>query len=312
MQVFNIDTNKDISKHVMGAIQLMRLRETHSRRPPMPRPIHRIIWESILYRTFRETVNRPFAIDFQPDVDFCAKAEGILQSLTFPDASPADNSPVIGIPLALQKLIIQVVQLCKSPTKANVDVLQRLAAGMHYWESSILEEGYCRLKEVPWSTKESADRAEVFRQHSTSLHILAASLLLDWVIASQEVSIDDFALPPAGDTWQVRRGLEILRCPQAHEEWSRCYLGSWPSMIFGYAVDRPDDIALIRNDLKERFQKLGLGGELFLLEELEHIWHLRESSWITKCFGADIDSTHVAIGGVRFFVASAPFQDVGA
>src|ERR1700744_3772385 len=91
-QVFNLETNKDITKHLRGAIQLMKLRDVHSRRPPIPRPIHRIIWESILYQIFRQTANHPFVVDFQPDSEFCARAVDALQSQAFPDASPADNN----------------------------------------------------------------------------------------------------------------------------------------------------------------------------------------------------------------------------
>ncbi|KIW93364.1 uncharacterized protein Z519_05969 [Cladophialophora bantiana CBS 173.52] len=277
--VFSIGTNKDIGKHVMGAIQLMKLRCTHSRRPPMPRPIHRIIWESILYQVFRQTVNRPFAVDFQPDFEFCARAEETLQSLTFPDASAADNSPVIGFPLALQKLIIEIVQLCKSPAKPEPELLEVLGRQLGYWEQTILEEGHCVNEEDSWLTKTPAERARIFHQHSTSLHILAASLLLDWVSRSHEVYETESPLPPAGDTWQVRRGLEIMQCPQANEEWSRCYLGSWPTLIFGYAVDKPEDIALIRNDLRQRFHKLYSGEELLFLEELESVWRTRGVSY---------------------------------
>ncbi|OAL28862.1 hypothetical protein AYO20_09342 [Fonsecaea nubica] len=273
--VFDIGTNKDIGKHVRGAIQLMKLRWTHSRRPPMPRPIHRIIWESILYQVFRRTVNRPFAVDFQPDFEFCARAQETLQSLTFPDASPADNSPVIGFPLALQKLIIEIVQVCKSPTKAEPELLDVLGREMSFWEKTILEEGHCVKECDSWSVGTAAERARIFHQHSTSLHILAASLLLDWVSRAHEVSETTSLLPPVVDTWQVRRGLEILQCPQANEEWSRCYLGSWPTLIFGYAVDKPEDIALIRRDLRQRFHQLYSGEELLFLEELESVWRTR-------------------------------------
>ena len=96
-------------------------------------------------------------------------------------------------------------------------------------------------------------------------------------MSSQATSNTDSPLPHTGDSWQIRRGLEVMRCPQASEEWSRCYLGSWPTLIFGYAVEKEDDIALIRNDLKQRFQQLHSGEELLFLEELEYVWHLRGS-----------------------------------
>lgn len=274
LQIYTIRTNKDIAKHVKGAIQLVKLRSIHSKRPPIQRPIHRIIWESILYQVFRQTVNRPFAIDFQPDVEFCLKAEENLKSLTFPDASPADNSPVIGFPLRLQKFIIEIVQLCKSPAKPDPQVLQSLTGEMEFWEGKILNEGHCVEEEGP--PIGSAKQGHVFREHSTSLHILAASLLLDWVSRSQEISCEgEVKLPPTSQSWQVRRALKILRCPQISEEWSGCYLGSWPSLILGYAVDKPEDVALIRNDFEQRFHKLYSGEELLFIRELEEVWRMR-------------------------------------
>lgn len=255
----------------------MKLRCTRSRKPPAARPIHRIMWESILYQVFRQTVNHPFSVGFQPDYEFCARAERILQSLIVPDASPEDNSPVIGFPLSLQKFIIEIVQLGKSRVIPEPHALENLAKEMEYWESTILEAGHC-LKEQDsdhqrWAPSE---RALVFHQHSTSLHILAASLLLHWVTRSRGVPYDTkFRLPPTSNAWQVRRALEILQCPQANEDWSRCYLGSWPTLIFGYAVETPKDVALIRRDLENRFRRTCSGEELRLLEELESVWQRR-------------------------------------
>lgn len=279
-QVFTVDTNGDIPKHVTGAVQLINLRYAQSRRPPMTRPIHRIIWESILYQMFRQTVRHPFSVNFQPDFDFCARAEDVLQSLTFPDASPADNSPVIGFPLGLQKFIIEVVQLCKSPSAPSVEVVLSLERQMEYWESTVLDDEQCIEGGHATDCATPSDRSRVFHQHSTSLHILAASLLLDWVSRSQEVAHEtEQHLPPPCNSWQVQSALRIMRCPQASEDWSRCYLGSWPALIFGYAVDRPEDVALIRTDLEQRFRKMYSSEELLFLRELETVWRKRGISF---------------------------------
>ena len=279
--MFNVQTNKDVTKHLNGAIQLMKLRDAHSRQPPMARPIHRIIWESLLYQAFRQTVNRPFSIEFEPDIEFCTRAEEALGSLAFPDASPADNSPVIGFPLSLQKLIIEIVRFRRSCVAPDEKTLQRLSSEVRHWESIILAEGHC-LKEEPWSTRTASGRARMFHEHSTSLHVLAASLLLDWTVSPGGSIKRGGPIPARNDAWQVRRGLEILRCPQANEEWSRCFLGSWPALIFGYAVDTPEDIALIRNDLQRRADRLCSGEEVLILQELESVWRRRNTfvDWI--------------------------------
>ncbi|KIW14423.1 hypothetical protein PV08_07206 [Exophiala spinifera] len=272
--LFDMGTNKDVPKHVNGAIQLMNVRCRNSHSSPLARPIHRILWESILYQMFRQTVRHPFTIDFQPDLDFATKAESILRSLAFPDASLADNSPVIGFPLKLQKLMLEIVQLCKTLSRPEDHVLRRLHKEMKQWETSIPDDGCCSDDDnevgIPGNRKQ---RARSFYEHSTSLHILAASLLLDWV--SKSTAVSDPArrhVTPCSESWQVGRALQIMRCSRAKEDWSKCYLGSWPTLVIGYAVDSPEDVALIREDLEHRYQTLYCREELSFLAELEDVW----------------------------------------
>lgn len=66
-----------------------------------------------------------------------------------------------------------------------------------------------------------------------------------------------------------------MRCPQISDAWARCYLGSWPALIFGYAVDQPEDVALIRSDFRRRFHNLYSSEEMILLDELESVWRQR-------------------------------------
>ncbi|KAK6385979.1 hypothetical protein LTS17_001552 [Exophiala oligosperma] len=275
--VFDKGTYKDIPKHVNGAIQLINLRCRNSKSSPLARPIHRILWESVLYQMFRQTVRHPFVIDFEPDLDFATKAEKLLRSLTFPDASPADNSPVIGFPLGLQKLIIEVVQLCKTPSRPEDRVLHRLHEEMEQWETSLPEEGCCvdEGSEAD-GTGIHIQETRSFYEHSTSLHILSVSLLLDWVSKSTAVSDPiNHHLTPSGKSWQLSRALQIMQCPRIKEDWSKCYLGSWPALVFGYAVDSPEDVAVIRQDLQHRYQAIYSGEELSFLVELEEVWQKR-------------------------------------
>ncbi|KEF54492.1 uncharacterized protein A1O9_09659 [Exophiala aquamarina CBS 119918] len=276
--VFSVDTNKDIIKHLRGAIQLMKLRCAQSSRSPMRRPIHRIIWESILYQVFRQAVRHPFRRDFQPDLEFCDTAFQVLGSLTFPEASPRDNSPVIGIPIELFDFIMRVSQLSRIQGTPDPEELKRLGKEVKEWERMIIDETDCSNAEsASHDVSTPTGRSEVFHGHSISLHVLATSLLLTWLKTSQETSarIDYMNLPPTNNTWQLRRALRILSCPQASKEWSKCYLGPWPALIFGYAVDNPDDVAVVRHDLQQRLVNLRCDDDLLLLYELEEVWRRR-------------------------------------
>jgi hypothetical protein len=178
----------------------------------------------------------------------------------------------------LPKFIIEIVQLCKSPYPSDAEALQRLKSEMNEWELAILEEGHCS-KESDWPSAIS-ERCRLFNLHSMSLHVLAASLLLEWVSKAQEVSDEPprsprSPQPSAGDSWQLRRGLEILRCPHASKEWTRCFLGSWPTLIFGYAVDTPEDAAFLRGELERRFYQMYSGEEILFMDELESVWRMK-------------------------------------
>lgn len=255
----------------------MKLRCSQSSRSLIARPIHRIMWESILYQIFRQTVRHPFKKDFQPDFEFCETAAHVLSSPTFPDASLRDNSPVIGFPIALCTFIIRVVQISRIPCKPKTDELAELLKEMQEWEMLIIDDTQC-LNGDPTSHDISTNggRSDLFHEHSMSLHILAVSLLLTWVIETQEKSASTTRdLPPTNDTWQLRKALRILTCPHASKEWTRCYLGSWPSLIFGYAVDNPEDVELVRQDMRQRLRSLYCGDDLLSLYELEDVWRRR-------------------------------------
>jgi hypothetical protein len=100
--------------------------------------------------------------------------------------------------MALQKLIIDIVQLCKSSVKTDTVALQRLLNQLQYWEGSILAGGHCS-KEEPWLMKSTSKRARSFHQHSTSLDVVAAPLLLDLPVNSHEVANSNSLLPPMID-----------------------------------------------------------------------------------------------------------------
>lgn len=255
----------------------MKLRCSQSSRPPMARPIHRILWESILYQTFRQTVRHPFKRDFQPDFEFCDTAAEVLRSLTFPEASLRHNSPVIGFPVELCTFIIRVVQMSRIPCKPNPDELTGLWKEMQEWETLIIDDTHCSSGDpITHDISTVEGRSDLFHGHSMSLHILAASLLLTWVTQSQDHTVLSMgALPPINDTWQLRRALRILSCPDASKDWTRCYLGPWPSFIFGYAVDNHDDVELVRKDVQARIVNLCCGDDLLLLYELEEVWQRR-------------------------------------
>jgi hypothetical protein len=189
LKLWGPDLEHDASKHVAGAMHLLKLRYSSNNASSslsMTRPFDRITAESVLYQAFLLSMRRPFAVDFQIDHHFLASTEHILESPTFQDASSAANSPVLGVPLPLYRLILDVIHLGNSPNGVDAQTSSKLKREMKYWETVAIEvDDDCRISQSPASTPCPPSPPH---QHphphpeALALYVLAGSLLLDWMV----------------------------------------------------------------------------------------------------------------------------------
>lgn len=230
--------------------------------------------ESVLYQVFRLTAWHPCSFNFALDAEFWSQAEKTLQVLVFPDASRAANSPVLGIPLSLHKLVLSIVQFSRDPGSKDAQGLAQFKSEMKSWENMVMEDQ--ALTSSADADVELTDSAGDPYRYTTMMYILAASLVLEWAI--QSIDVQDFQprnVHRSSNQWQFRKAMDILRCPSTCEQWTNCYLGCWPTLIFGYAVDAEDDVALIREDLQQRWNRLLSTEVLLVMDELESVWRER-------------------------------------
>ncbi|KIW60114.1 hypothetical protein PV05_00355 [Exophiala xenobiotica] len=199
------DLEHDASKHVAGAMHLLKLRYSSNNASSslsMTRPFDRITAESVLYQAFLLSMRRPFAVDFQIDHHFLASTEHILESPTFQDASSAANSPVLGVPLPLYRLILDVIQLCNSPSGVDAQTSSQLKREMKYWETVAIEvDDDCRISQSPASTPCPSPPHQHPHPHpeALALYALAGSLLLDWMVDLPELQRNvDISSPQYG------------------------------------------------------------------------------------------------------------------
>ncbi len=275
----------------------------------MSRPFDRITTESIIYQAFLLCMRRPFSLDFQIDDQFLASTEQLLESLTFQDVSSAANSPVLGIPLPLYRLILDVIHLCNSPSYIDPEDCLRLKKEMKYWETVAIEvDDNTRGLESPTSTSPSSPPHQHEHPHPEALvlYALAGSLLLDWImkipemrsqldISSplqgrlpslgltqsrplKEASMDSPPppLPLPERSRQLSRALALLHRPSTLDTWTRSFLGWWPLLIFGYLVTEDEDIDVIRSTLRRMRRRIGYGVVERVLRELEAVWQSRQ------------------------------------
>src|ERR1700712_2090611 len=116
-------TYTDIPRHVNAAIRILRLR-LMDRPFSIDRPFDRLAVESVLYQIFLVTMgswSHPAQLDYQFDAGFWLRAENVLaQSMLFPGPSILTNSPVLGVPLAIFKLVLSIKQLRQSPLRHDL------------------------------------------------------------------------------------------------------------------------------------------------------------------------------------------------
>jgi hypothetical protein len=280
-QIWGLDAAFDPRRHVAGAIKLLRMKyDRISRQPPQQRTFELFTVESIVYQAFLLAARKPFAPNFSIDSDFLVLVQEMLDSPIHTQSS-LETSPILGATRLLYRFIIDIINHHSAVKTDGVNEALRLRAEMRRWEAILLNE---------YSQDRSSPEETSFYTDTLSLYILASSLLLDWVIESNsQMDPKEFLADPTASgaqdaprrgtmhRWQVARALSILRQPGARETWSSCYLGTWPLLIFGYAVDTDEDVALIRRVFSYARHRMGYGENQRILTELEGVWSARGS-----------------------------------
>ncbi|KAF5013205.1 hypothetical protein FDECE_784 [Fusarium decemcellulare] len=263
-----LDASVDPRNHVSGAVKLLDLLCQDGSSPiSMTQGFNRIIVESILYQAFLLSTRRPFAPYFHVDTQFITRAEGLLVPRSNQDPLYATSSPVLGIPISLYRLQISIINFHNSPNEQYPERLATLRSEMDYWEALVLP------RDAPRLTSTSA-------AHTFDLVILATSLLLDLVAESftYQLPIDllNMSSRNRSSRWQIDMCLEILRQPQDVDKWTRCFLGAWPLLILGYAVNSDEDMAVIQRALGQMRRRIGYGEVQRMQDELERVWSTKK------------------------------------
>ena len=273
----------DARKHVAGAMKLLNVRYDGGASLCAARTFERVIAESVMYQALLLATRSPFNPYFNIDSSFFSRTADILEPGAHRDFTAANNSPVLGAPISLYRLIMDTIDLHKNPRGPAPGELIRMRAEMGFWESLVVNEGTPGFK---------SPLTNSLNIYVVTLYILAASLLLEWVVCSSanRSHVDVIALRDqgyegagGGSSWQIDRAIAIVRKPEAFRVIARCFLASWPMQILGYAVGEEGDVATVRSMLKAMRARMGYGEIQRILEELEEIWEKRKGATTWEC-----------------------------
>ncbi|KAF3020997.1 hypothetical protein E8E14_010241 [Neopestalotiopsis sp. 37M] len=285
------------SAHVAGAIQIFKLCHWKASTPdlptrlpqsPMKTAIDRLMAESILYQALMLYLRNPFSPTSKLDVQFLSWMESALQPLWDDAAVTKQRSAILGLPLALYHLILDIIELQRKQQPSRDAHLARVQDEMQTWETFALTS----CSQVP---SDQNDQLII-------LFILASSLLLDWIVElSSNDPTDNLTVNPLGSVtpdvwlrgqpksrWQTLKALSILRFGLAQQAWTLCFLGAWPLLMVGYAVYADDEIDTVVEVLRRMWIQTGYGEIKRIYEELTKLWGQRTKTSFER-WGTNMD-----------------------
>lgn len=268
-------TDDDIPRHLTAATRILNLR-LFSRSLSIDRLFDRLAVESVLYQIFLVTTglwSDSAGLGYDFDIDFWNRAEKLLnRSMFFPGRSTSLNSPVLGIPASLFRLTLSLRQLCRKRSQQDQATLDQIRSEVEVWEAALLCDQDLKFS----ATSDRPNCRERYYRDAGYLYAIIASLLLEQLERNE--NNDDSSPMPAGDSWQVRKAVQILRGQQNDDGWPRCFIGNWPVYTLGFFMSSPEDIDLIRVDLRRRWDLTNFSQISRFTRDLENTWFARGHS----------------------------------
>ncbi|KAH8731971.1 hypothetical protein GQ44DRAFT_270319 [Phaeosphaeriaceae sp. PMI808] len=267
-------TYNDNPPHLSAAMRLMRLR-CFDKPQTVLTPFDRFALESVLFQMFFTSMG--YWSDQKPvyefDLSFWLRSEELLANNPFPGTT-SFNSPILGLPLPLFRLVIQAKQVYRHPELYDSPKLARLRSEARGWEARVLGN----LPIDPSTTNELPSQRQQYYEAAGYLHVLIISLLLKLASKSSEFStlqVSNQNLLPSvvpSDTWQLKRALHIIRAFEYDSGWTSCFVGTWAVYTIGFFLNNENDIELIRGDLRRRWSDTKLIHIEWLMADLEVAW----------------------------------------
>ncbi|KIX98490.1 uncharacterized protein Z520_05791 [Fonsecaea multimorphosa CBS 102226] len=274
-------TYTDIPLHVNAATRILKLRLLSSS-GNISRPFDRLAIESVFYQIFLVTTGSwsdPLELDYHFDAGFWLQAERLLaQSNLYLGCSIGFNSPVIGVPIALVRIVLSLKQFYQSPSQPDQGTLDQIRAELDEWESLVYSgQDLDHLSEH----ERPILNLQMYRD-AGYLYILTSSLLLYQLSGKTRTPGPPQAVPRT--CWQMKTILHILRGYRDNDDWARLLLGNWPVYSVGFFMSHSEDIWLIRNDLQRRWDLVKFSQVSRFRTDLESTWNLRGYDIDTSCW----------------------------
>ncbi|RSM08356.1 hypothetical protein CDV31_008168 [Fusarium ambrosium] len=273
-------TANDIPRHVSAATRIVTLRLLN-RPESMPRLFDRLAIESVVYQTFLVTTGlwsdrSELSYDFNPD--FWDGAEKLLErSVLFPGNPRALNSPVLGVPLSLFRLVLLLRQCYRVGFSLDSTTLQQLRNEVSSWEEQLLYDEDFRPR---FDDQERLSHRETCLRDEIYLYVTLSSLLLEQISRGEISAGLPLAVPE--NSWQIQMAVQVLENHQNDQVWTKCYLGDWPIYSLGLFMSSTEHKRLVRSELQRRWECTKTAMVTRFERDLEAIWAARDGTEVVS------------------------------
>jgi hypothetical protein len=282
-------TYEDTSIHVNAAAQVL---ERRFFRPgagaDLKQPTDRLVVESVIYHIFQiemgfwsDIPGKGLAYQFDPA--FWLKCEGLLRgSSKSPELPDPSTSPVLGIPMALYKLMLIVKRLwTMNPKSRSFETsLSQVETELDVWDrSGLLASEDEKSLAICQSPVLASSHSIV--GHATTIMAICASLLVHQL--RRQPHCIRVPIAPAGDECgeQVDKIITILRSRKGDHQWTSCHVSTYPVYVAGYFMRSEEEIGLVRAEMQQRFEDLHWRQVSRYWDDLETVWGTRSRSTST-------------------------------
>ncbi|KAK5044729.1 hypothetical protein LTR84_010503 [Exophiala bonariae] len=269
------ETHKDTPRHINAAVKIVALR--HFNIPAaISSPFDRLVLESVLLSMFLTSMglwSEEFNTNGTFDLAFWLAAERLLAQESKPLTVKAGiNAPVLGVPVALLKLLLLVRQIRPQRELADQAKLRDLKLEISQWEAHLIGQSLDSRFPPKGEITVGPPNTRIV-QDSSTLFIIVASILMEQILVGD--ANDTCPSTRDQDCWRKRYAMSILRTYQHDETWSRFFTTTMAVYTLGFFVSHSREIDLVRKDLQSRWDVTNFGHIIRYRRDLDAVWAKR-------------------------------------
>ena len=278
-QCMGLGTDQDIPVHLGAAVAILdRLWFSNTHGPVISNLFDRLAAESVVYQLFlvgmglwSDTHRESLTCNADVDLDrFWERCEAFLErTQLFPELTTGRNSPVLGVPFSLFKLLLRLRKLLAGADVHLRDAFSARKAELREWEQWVDLFGDSKCNETDDFSRGRAAMSE----DTTRLYLLIASLITDQLIRRAHKAPEQSS--ENEQSWQLRQILSIMDRRRDDPQWLTCYLGNWPIYTIGRFLTSNEAISSLRQEMRKRW-------EIQRLSQVKRYWTDLEKFWSAK------------------------------